>query len=224
MKTKKLNYARSIKLSFLKSVLDTWTKRNHKLLHIGLNSGIEPSFFWDLGFDVTYLAHSPEDLAKRQEKNGQKIEYYLGKIDHLPFDEKVFDYTFSAHNFARFKKLEKTKKENKEQKILDELYRVSAQGICLLENNSLLCPRLKSNMSSLAFQQLEKYLVDDCQTEFFSALHGPTFLWTKKFHLQAMQAYPLKSPFGSLMALRIATSTVPLTTLTITSVQPASDL
>ncbi len=224
MKKKKLKYAHSIKLSFVKSVLDVWTKRNHKLLHIGLNSTIEPTFFWDLGFDVTYLAHSQEDLEQRQEKNGKKIEYFIGQIDHLPFDEKVFDYVFTAHNFAEFKNLGECQKDEKEQLIIDELVRVCAQSICLIENNALSCSRLSPCMSSLSFQQLEKYLPEDCQVEFFSALHGPSILWTKKFHLKAMQAYPLKVPFGSLMALRIATSNVPLTTLPIKTMQTASDI
>ncbi len=224
MKPRKRNYAHNTKLLFLKSVLDVWTKRNHKLLHIGLHSPVEPSYFWDLGFDVCYLAFSQEDLEERQRINGKKIDYYLGSLEHLPFHDKVFDYSFLAHNFATYKKLEDKEKEEKSLLILDELVRVSAQGICLLENNSLSISRVKPCMSSISFQQLEKYLPESASAEFYSALYTPSFLWTKKLHLKAINAYPLKIPFGSIMALRIATSGVPLTTIPIKTMQTASEI
>ncbi len=99
-KHKKDEYAQAIKLDFLTNLMKNWKKRNHKLLHIGINHSIEPSFFWDLGFEVTAFAHNLDDLDESQKRNGKRIEYVQGVADYLPFEDKTFDYVVLTHTLA----------------------------------------------------------------------------------------------------------------------------
>ncbi len=218
MNVKKKKYVQMVEEKFIRKIIEPWHKRNHKLLHIGHHSTIEPSYFWDMGFDVTYLAANQECLEKAKEKNGKKIEYYLAQSDHLPFDEKVFDFIYLAHTFSR-------PEYNNEQKkrILEELLRVTAQGLCLVEYNSLAFSRLKPAFSALEFANFSQYLPYKSEAQMYAALSLPSFLWSSNFICKAINITPMTIPFGSLMAMRIDLSPVNLTPLTLKVQERASD-
>jgi len=48
--------------------------------------------FWEAGFDVTGLDSAPFMLKKARERLGPHASFNLGKAEHLPFDDKEFDF------------------------------------------------------------------------------------------------------------------------------------
>ncbi len=223
MKMKRIAFAHSVKVRFIKALLSSWQRKNTKLLYIGLNSTIEPSFFWDMGFDVTYIATTQEELIRAQERNGKKIEYVLAKPDRLPFNEKTFDFFFLAHSLTE--KVDEEKLNFKQRlNILNEALRVTAQSICFLEFNTLTFTPLRPALSPFVFNRLSKRLEDTIESEFFSALHLPSFFWTSKYPLRSMLATPLKNPFGAIMAMKINISVIPLTSMPLQVSEAVSEI
>ncbi len=219
MDTKKTKYVQLVEANFIKSLMENWHKRNHKLLHIGHYSDIEPSYFWDMGFDVTYLVKNQEELERAKEKNGQKIEYCIASPDHLPFDEKIFDFAYCAHAFASFD-------FTNEQKItiMQELSRVTAQGLCLIEYNTFALSRLRPAISALEYKEYATKVFKEENLELFTALGLPACFWTLKLPLKTINSSPLRIPIGSLMAIRVAFAPVGMTPLLLKVQQAASDI
>ncbi len=226
MKIKRKTYIENVKKDFLALLIKNWQKRNNRLLHLGLGHGIEPSFFWDLGFDVSVLCQSQEELVQCQKTNGKKIEYFIGKHDHLPFDEKVFDYVVLTHvlgsspensnNYA-----DKKSKEEHFSSLIEEAQRVSAKSICLLEFSSFALSKLEPHISPFLLRKItktDKYNLSELTKNneeilacFSSALHSPSFMWHER--LLPFSSYPLNIPFGSLIATTLNHSPLLMTSL-----------
>ncbi len=217
MKDDKTNYIHEVRLDFLSALLKNWQKRNNRLLHIGVNHGIEPSFFWDLGFETSALCKNQEELEQCQNANGKKIDYYVGQIDHLPFDEKTFDYVVLTHALAPLA-LQKSRYQNPKNcfdedsyQLLLEAQRVSTKGICFLEFSNFAFKVAKPSLSLKCLKKLREEVQENVEAKVFTALHSPPFLWGKKLPLSS--SYPLNIPFGTLMALKLTHSPLLMTSL-----------
>ncbi len=232
---KKQLYAKEVEHNFLANIMKDWKKRNHKLLHIGINHAIEPCFFWDLGFEVTAYAQNLEELEESQKKNGKMIEYSLGVVDHLSFEDNTFDYVVLTHTFASntlvelpshsrtqnlkhvfSKKSAKNKKIDYEycflEQIIHESVRVCANSVLIVENSSFAFDILSPALSPLYLHQIcEK--ADQHKHELHFALSVPSLLWLKSKTAKSCYAMPHKVPFGSLIALQIDISQEVMTSL-----------
>jgi SAM-dependent methyltransferase len=76
----------------LQSVIAPWPRRKQKLLDVGCGTGMFLEFFWSCGFDLTALDKSPDMLSRAREKIGHRADLHLGSAEHLPFEDREFDY------------------------------------------------------------------------------------------------------------------------------------
>ncbi|MFP4071722.1 MAG: class I SAM-dependent methyltransferase [Desulfovibrionales bacterium] len=77
----------------LHRIISPWPRRRQKLLEIGCGTGIFLKLFWEAGFDTTGLDRSPAMLERSRSRMGNRVDLHLGNADHLPFDDREFDFT-----------------------------------------------------------------------------------------------------------------------------------
>jgi len=70
-----------------------WPRRGQRLLEIGCGTGIFLQALHRAGFEVTGLDKSPAMLEVARKRLGNVADFHLGDAEHLPFDDKEFDFT-----------------------------------------------------------------------------------------------------------------------------------
>ena len=85
-------FALARELHLVDTVIADWPRRNQRLVEIGCGLGIFLEEFWRGGLDITGLDNSPAMIAACRERLGHRAELFLGNADHLPFEDKEFDY------------------------------------------------------------------------------------------------------------------------------------
>jgi hypothetical protein len=124
------NFADSRRRLLLQHLLSPWRRRGASLLQVGLGAGLSPGFFWEAGFDVSALDARPALLETERAVTGPRVEYFAGRPDHLPFDDKSFDHVVLVHvGVSRLSALE-------------EAARVAAKGVIAVEWNRFSLTRL----------------------------------------------------------------------------------
>ncbi|MCA1945052.1 MAG: class I SAM-dependent methyltransferase [Desulfovibrio sp.] len=83
-------HARQLRL--LERMLAAWPRRGRSLLQIGCGIGQFLDVFWQAGFDVTGVEHSPALLAASRARLGSRVDLHLAAFDHLPFADREFEY------------------------------------------------------------------------------------------------------------------------------------
>lgn len=75
------------------------TLPNQKGLDIATSNGLVATDLANEGCYVTGLDNSPELLIEAEKKNSEKlsIEYVLGDVTNLPFDQETFDFVTAVH-------------------------------------------------------------------------------------------------------------------------------
>ncbi|MEG1610950.1 MAG: class I SAM-dependent methyltransferase, partial [Bilophila sp.] len=102
------------------SLVSPWPRRGHTLLDVGCGTGVFLDMFWQHGFDVTGFDNNVEALDAARVRLGNKADFQLGQADHLPFDDKTFDYAALLSVLEYFKN---------PQEVLAEAIRVSERGV-----------------------------------------------------------------------------------------------
>jgi ubiquinone/menaquinone biosynthesis C-methylase UbiE len=85
-------FAYQVQRHLLERLVAVWPRRGQKLLEVGCGPGIFLEALWEAGFDVSGLDPSPAMLKAARSRLGTKAELHLGRAEHLPFDDKEFDY------------------------------------------------------------------------------------------------------------------------------------
>jgi ubiquinone/menaquinone biosynthesis C-methylase UbiE len=85
-------FALERELKLYRHMVAGWRRRGHKLLDIGCGPGIFTQAFWESGFDVTGIDPSPAMLDAAGQRLGHRVDLHQGHAEHLPFDDKQFDY------------------------------------------------------------------------------------------------------------------------------------
>jgi len=83
-------FAQEVKL--ISRLVSPWPRRGQKLLEIGCGPGKFLKVFWKAGFDVTGIDASPAMIEAAKRCIGDRSELFLGKAEHLPFDDNEFDF------------------------------------------------------------------------------------------------------------------------------------
>lgn len=78
--------------ALLASLVSAWPRRGQTLLEVGCGPGLFLEHFWDQGFDVDGLDPSPAMLKAARNRMGKKADLHLGHAEHLPFDDKDYDF------------------------------------------------------------------------------------------------------------------------------------
>lgn len=153
-------------------LLAPWRRRGAALLQVGLGAGLWPDFFWEAGFDVTALDADPDRVEAVRQSTGPKVDYALGKPDHLPFDDGRFDYVVLAH----------LRLVPRMALPLDEALRVAGRGVLVLEWNFLSVPALshgpwRCGVWPWTLTWLARKACPDASVKLYSALPWPLFMW-----------------------------------------------
>lgn len=113
-------FALRAQLRMLEGLLSPWPRRGQKLLDIGCGPGLFLQALWEAGFDVTGLDAAPAMVAAARQRLGQRADLHLGRAEHLPFDDKEFDFTtlFTVLEFCE-----------EPAAVLAEAVRVSRKGV-----------------------------------------------------------------------------------------------
>lgn len=86
-------FALGREIRLLERMTADWPRRGQRLLEIGCGTGIFLETLHRAGFDVTGLDCSPAMLEAARCRLGPAADLHLGQAEHLPFDDKEFDYS-----------------------------------------------------------------------------------------------------------------------------------
>jgi ubiquinone/menaquinone biosynthesis C-methylase UbiE len=191
----------------LQGVIAPWPRRKQKLLDIGCGTGMFLEFFWSCGFDLTGMDKSPDMLARAREKIGHRADLHLGSAEHLPFEDREFDY---ASLMTVFEFLEDP------ALALREAARVARKGllICFLNRMSLygLSVRLEKRKSPLGearwftwpeMRALIQQNLSPGGIEARSILLGPPCTWNSAPVIRYLNSTPAFPWMGAFTAVRV---------------------
>ncbi len=200
----------------LQGIIAPWPRRKQKLLDIGCGTGTFLEFFWSCGFDLTGMDLSPDMLASAREKIGHRADLHLGSAEHLPFEDREFDYA-SIMTVLEF--------VDDPGLVLREAARVARKGILVTFLNRLslygLSVRLGRQHSSLARARwftwpemrsmIQKNLTPGTMTA-RSILVGPSCTWNLFPVIRHLNSVPLFPWMGAVTAVRIDLTAPPART------------
>lgn len=200
----------------LQGLIAPWPRRRRTLLDIGCGTGLFLEFFWACGFDTTGLDQSPAMLVRAREKMGCRVDLHLGQAEHVPFEDREFDYA-SVMTVLEF--------VDDPGAVLREAARVARQGILVtfLNRSSLYgwSVRFSKKQSSLSrarwftwieMRQLIQKNIPDGFMQAQSILLGPPSTWKPIPLIRHMNSLPVFPWLGALTAVRIDLTAPPAQT------------
>ena len=201
------SYALQQEERLLQGVIASWPLRRQRLLDIGCGTGVFLEFFWSCGFDVTAVDSSPAMLSHAHERMHDKVDLHVARGEHLPFDDREFDYAtvMTVLEFA-----------DDPERVLQEASRVARKGLLItfLNRYSLysFCTRSSSRYRRLmqatwyTWPQMRSMITRNVSVgsmEARSILMGPTCTWKKIPILHQFNTLSLSPWFGAITAVRV---------------------
>ncbi|EPR36139.1 Methyltransferase type 11 [Alkalidesulfovibrio alkalitolerans DSM 16529] len=78
--------------ALLADLVSAWPRRGQRLLEIGCGTGMFLECFYEWGFDVDGVDPSAAMLKGARARMGKRADLRLGHAEHLPMDDKEYDY------------------------------------------------------------------------------------------------------------------------------------
>jgi SAM-dependent methyltransferase len=194
----------------LQHVMSRWPRRGCSLLDIGCGTGLLSEFLWQGGFDVSCLDQSPAMLEYAQARLGHRASFYAGTAEHLPFDDRSFDY---AALLGVLEHLEDPRPA------LAEALRVAARGVVFGFLNacsparaagffrksgaSLFMPHGPRWLTPRSFCRLARSLKGVRHARLGSVLIGPPCTWREGGLCAFVNALRLPLPVGAYVAVSV---------------------
>jgi len=191
----------------LQGIIAPWPRRKQKLLDIGCGTGVFLEFFWSCGFDLTGIDLSPDMLASAREKMGQRVDLHLGDAEHLPFEDREFDYA-SLMTVLEF--------VDDPEQVLREAARVARKGVLItfLNRSSLYgwSVRLGKKQSSLSrahwytwteMRELIQRTINPGAMSARSILIGMSCTWNRAPVVRQLNSISVFPWMGAVTAVRI---------------------
>lgn len=201
------SYALRQEERLLQGSIASWPRRKQRLIDIGCGTGVFLDFFWSCGFDLTAVDSSPAMLAHARKRMGDKVEFHVANGEHLPFDDREFDYA-TVMTVLEFS-------ENPER-LLREASRVARKGLLItfLNRYSLysFCTRTSSRYRRLkqatwyTWPQMRAMITRNVSVGTLDArsiLMGPTCTWKRIPLVHQLNSLPLSPWFGAITAVRV---------------------
>ena len=205
------------RLMLLRHLLSGWPRRSRSVLVMHAGRSAFPELLYDCGFSVTCQEDDPAQYTRLCEQNKKHLPCVLAAPDHLPFDDRSFDFTVAISGIEYW--LDPLA-------VLQEISRVSCSGCILLFANKLSLfwletllgqkrrtplpspPRwaLPRHVRSLATQAFGPRVMT-----FASVLYGPGNVWP--YSLKKDIAFVSPLPLGAFAGLRV--DFAPMTTGTM---------
>ena len=104
-----------------------WPRRGHRLLELYCGDGRFLESFWQSGFDVTGQERDPGLLSKARARLKQTADFTCGHPEHLPFEDRAFDYVVCLNGLHCSPRPRET---------LNEMCRLAARGLLLAFPNA----------------------------------------------------------------------------------------
>ncbi len=226
--TRSGKFALQSELKLLDRCLSSWPRRSQTLLEVGCGPGIFLKYFFEAGFDTTGLDASPAMLEAARRRMGSKADLRLGQADHLPFQDKEFDFV------ALLTVLEFGSSSEDRERILQEARRVARKGLIITYLNKMSLyylghgiPVFRKDSSSLRRAKWftpfgMRFLLHRAvgQYPIFSrcVLHGPCFSWRPSIPWRQFNQFLALPVFGAYCAARVdLVGDTPLTPLYVKS-------
>lgn len=86
-------FALKQEIRLLEHMTADWPRRGQRLLEVGCGTGIFLEVLHRAGFDVAGLDSAPAMLEAARGRLGPRAELHLGRAEHLPFEDKEFDFS-----------------------------------------------------------------------------------------------------------------------------------
>lgn len=200
-------FALAAEKRLLEAAVAGWPRRGQKLLEIGCGTGVFLEALWQMGFDVSGLDPSPTMLARARERLKNRADLHLAHGEHLPFEDKEFDFAvlWNALEFC----------EDPEA-LLREAARVAAKGILVgFLNRHSLYFALKGTsrgggalararwFSPHRLRRLIRAATGTAPRAARSILPGPPSTWTEAHPWKEINGLLLPGCLGSFCALRV---------------------
>ncbi len=195
------------KQKLLQHMISDWVRRRHSLVHIACGAGIFLPTLWEQGFDVTALESESHLLDIAQTLMGHKVAWHLGKPEHLPFDDKQFDYTLLTLDFTTGSETLRT--------IVEEAWRVAGQGILILYTSRCSLFGLSQKYfvkkacapvcyHPFALRRLAQTCCSDSVYTAKATLLGPKWTWMRNERwLKRLNSAHVTGSFGAFAGLRV---------------------
>ncbi|MEZ0576063.1 class I SAM-dependent methyltransferase [Halodesulfovibrio aestuarii] len=168
------------KKKLIVDLISGWPRRGRRFLEVGCATGLMTEMFYHAGFDVTGLDCSPLMLAEARELLGRRAEFFLGRAEHLPFDDNQFDYV-SVGSVLEF--------VEEPEAVLAEALRVASCGVIvtvyskwsfhylLRSRSGGGCVENRRWLSPVTVDKMIRELVDTGELTRRSILLGPVCTW-----------------------------------------------
>lgn len=163
-------FVRAQRHLLLQNLFLPWRRRGATLLQVGLRSGLQPDFFWEAGFDVSALDWDKALLDRVRADCSPKVDFFLGRPDHMPFDDSTYDYIVLAHLGLT------------DRSLLAEALRAASKGVIVLEWNrfSLAAFQFQRDMPRVfpwSIRWMARQECSSCRVRLMSVLPLPPFTW-----------------------------------------------
>ena len=192
----------------LHRLLAGWPRRSRTMLVMGAGSGDFIERLWEAGFDITGQEDSAKFLAEAKALMSSRAEFVLSAPDHLPFDDRAFDYAVivAAYEFW----------DNPEA-VLKELNRIVCSGVilifpnawslfgleCRLSKNPLCASARPLLQSPRTIWQMCRRVFGKERTAWGSVLPATTQTWKQRHFFHFFNSLRCPLPLGAFAGLRI---------------------
>jgi SAM-dependent methyltransferase len=198
----------------LQHVMSRWPRRGRLLLDVGCGAGRLSEFLWQGGFDMSCLEPDPTLLEAARARLGNRAAFYIGTPDHLPFDDRSFDYVALVGPSAC---------PSDPRPALTEALRVAARGVAIGFVNA--CSAVRFSRESAIFMPPPSHrpdlkalcsLIRDIWSEgsvsFGSVLLGPPGTWHEGGISAFVNSLRLPLPLGAYVAVSVTRGAGPART------------
>lgn len=221
------DYALSREYELFQHLVSRWPRRGYTLLDVGCGTGVFLEMLWEYGFNVTGFDNNTEVLELARARLGNRVDFQLGQIDHLPFDDDSFDYVslLSVLEYAKAP-----------VPVLQEAIRVAKRGILVGFMNrcsayyllkGIPWPWVKTRrrgrwMNLWSLSRAVRTLCPDCRILSRSILFGPPSTWKATGLWGKLNCLRCSFPLGAYVGVRIDTQPqAPLTPLLLKAEEKA---
>ncbi len=193
-----------------KEMLSHWPRRGHNLLAIGFGHWKSLEIIWESGFDLSAIAASYAHIHTAKEALQHKVDIYLHNFEHLPFDDKNFDYVLlmPPPRQEPYPAL---------HLMLNEACRLARKGIIVQFWNSFSLLRLWNKAQNLPFFLRHRWLaswrdahstlrtiVPAGKISTGSTLFGPLRTWQESSYFNNINSKVAPIPIGNLVQIRLS--------------------
>jgi SAM-dependent methyltransferase len=193
----------------LRALLAGWPRRSRSMLVFNVGDGIFLETLWEAGFDVTGQERNPKCRDRAQKRLGSRADVVLASPDHLPFDDRSFDYAAAVFALEHWDDPAAT---------LEEIGRVVCGGLIVVFPSAwslfgLECRLRKGGALHAALRPLLRSPRSVCRllrraygvkkTVWSSILPGPSHTWVARSCCKALNAPCLPLPLGAFAGARV---------------------